>query len=75
MQDLQLLKSALPLIKPCSLQPDLCVEYYLFYHKDTEVKVQLYNELRTSTAHSSGKGKDGHNWVDLEMNFAFLSIQ
>lgn len=25
-QDLQLLKSALPLIKPCSLQPDLCVD-------------------------------------------------
>lgn len=25
-QDLQLLKSALPLIKPCSLQPDLCME-------------------------------------------------
>lgn len=74
MQDLQLLKSALPLIKPCSLQPDLCVEY-LFYQKDTEVKVQLYNELRTSTAHSSGRGKDGHSWVDLETNSAFLSIQ
>lgn len=25
-QDLQLLKSALPLIKPCSLQPDLCID-------------------------------------------------
>uniref|UniRef100_A0A9L0J3J4 Uncharacterized protein n=1 Tax=Equus asinus TaxID=9793 RepID=A0A9L0J3J4_EQUAS len=33
-QDLQLLKSALPLIKPCSLQPDLCVDCFFSILKE-----------------------------------------
>ena len=67
-QDLQLLKSALPLIKPCSLQPDLCRDCSFLSWK----KIQL-NKFKLLTSHL-GEWKKVKNRICFRVIFVFSNI-